>query len=68
MAQKPPGGTTRPAMRQAQRMFAPDSTVNADGSPRATPSRARAPELEGQTDIYDQILDATDDTAFWFES
>lgn len=55
-----PAGTTRPAMKQAMKMFKPVPT-RADGS-IIEPSTPKVPEeLAGQRDIFDVLLEADEE-------
>lgn len=60
-----PGGTTRPAMREAMKMFQPPR-VKKDGS-AVEPRPPRLPtEIPDQRDIFDHFFD--NDLPMWEES
>lgn len=70
MAQKPPQGRTRPAMRQAEKMMRREtnSRVRSDGSTREPTTRATRDQVPGQMDVWDCLIETADDERFWFES
>lgn len=56
MTKPSPGGTTRPAMRDAMKMFKPPR-VRKDGTViESRPPRVPTP-IEGQRDVFDHLLE-----------